>query len=90
MPRDRHGNWEVEVALLYAEARGWRVEPTPGHALGRLCGPSEKSADRDDAFEVMSVWSSPKSAHQHARQIRRVVDRGNTVTAQQVKPHAGV
>lgn len=88
MPRERHDNWEVEVALLYAENRGWQVEPTPGHALGRLRAPSTVAASRRDAFRLISIWSSPKSAHQHARQIRRVVDLASEGVGQGVRVHA--
>ncbi|WP_290523691.1 hypothetical protein [Alcanivorax sp.] len=78
MPRDRHGDWEVEVALLYAQANGWRVEPGAGPAHGRLRrlenGKENGKESGDVAFSVMCIWQAPKSAHRHAMQIRRAVD----------------
>lgn len=36
MTRPRHSKKEVEAALVYAEANGWRVEPASGHAWGNM------------------------------------------------------
>jgi hypothetical protein len=72
MPRPRHPNKEIEAAVKYAEERGWRfIEPGgSAHAWGRLFCPHN---DRDGCR--MSVWSTPRSPENHARQIRRVVAR---------------
>ena len=36
MPRHRHSKKEIEEALTYAEAQGWRIDLASGHAWGRL------------------------------------------------------
>jgi len=64
-----HPKREVERALRYAEERRCAVDKAgrASHAWGRLYAPDGKS--------IMSVWSTPKSAENHARQIRRFADR---------------
>ena len=62
----RHSKKEVNDALDYADQLGLEVEQTPaGHKWGRImcrCG----------AF--VSIWSTPRSPHNHGRQLRRWVD----------------
>ena len=70
MARSRHPDKEIEAAIAYAEQRGWRVVPVSGHAWGRLyCA----QADRDGC--MVSVWSTPRSAGNHARDLIRAIDR---------------
>lgn len=70
MARPRHPNKEIEAAVAYAEALGWRVVPISGHAWDRLyC----RWAGRDGC--MVSVWSTPRNAENHARAIRRDVAR---------------
>jgi len=70
MARARHPDKEIEEAVAYAEQLGWRVIPVSGHAWGRLyCA----HADRDGC--MVSVWSTPRSAGNHARSIVRAVNR---------------
>jgi hypothetical protein len=70
MARKRHPDKEIEEAVAYAEGLGWRVIPISGHAWGRLyCA----HADRDGC--MISVWSTPRSAGNHARDIIRAVSR---------------
>lgn len=70
MARLRHPNKEIEAAVAYAEASGWRVVPISGHAWGRLYF---RWADRDGC--MVSVWSTPRNAENHAKAIRRDVAR---------------
>ena len=70
MTRPRHPKSEIEKAIQYAEELGWSVELSNGHAWGRLFCPQ---CTRDGC--IVSVWSTPKSPENHARQIRKVVDR---------------
>jgi hypothetical protein len=67
MPRHRHRKKEVEEALQPAEAAGWMVVSTgAGHHWGvARCG----------AGCSVSVWSTPRDAGNHAKDIRRGVDR---------------
>lgn len=75
MPRKRHSKKDIEEALVYAESHGWRIEPATGHAWGRLYCPYNSADCRCGEYCVISIWSTPKSATNHARQIRRVIDR---------------
>jgi hypothetical protein len=68
--RPRHPKQEIEDAVAYAEAQGWTWLKVHGHAWGKLhC----EHHDRDGCTEF--VWSTPRSPGNHARQIRRAVDR---------------
>lgn len=68
MARSRHPNKEVEDAVQYAEQQGWTVRPL-GHWGRVFCA----HADRDGC--QFGVNGTPKNAGNHARQIRRAVDR---------------
>jgi hypothetical protein len=67
--RKRHTSKEVEKVVAYAESLGWRVVEGSGHAWAYLYCPR---ADRSGC--KIGVWSTPRSAENHARQIRRQVD----------------
>jgi len=68
MTRARHPKPEVENAVQYAEAKGWRFRKM-GH-WGRLfCA----HADRDGC--QVGVNGTPRNAGNHASQIVRAVDR---------------
>ena len=68
--RTRHTSKEIEAAVAYAESKGWTLIPAKGHAWGILRCPR---ARRDGCS--MSVYSAPRSAENHADDIRRFVDR---------------
>lgn len=74
MRRARHPKKEVEQALWHAEQHGWRVEPGGSHAWGRMYCPHRLPECRCGKFCIASIWSTPKNAGVHARQLRRVVD----------------
>ena len=69
--RPRHPRKEIEGAVVYAESKGW-VFKSPGssaHCWGRIkCPAGERGGC------IISVWSTPSSAENHARQIKRRVD----------------
>lgn len=68
MTRPRHSKKEVEEAIQYAEAKGWRLREM-GH-FGRLfCA----KADRDGC--QVGVNGTPRDNDNHAKQIKRAVDR---------------
>jgi hypothetical protein len=69
MSRSRHPNKHIEAAIAYAEALGWSVVGSGGHAWGRLFCPHHTPEGC-----IISVWSTPRSPENHARQIRRRVD----------------
>lgn len=69
--RPKHPNKEIELAIKYAESKGWRYfsSGSSAHAWGRLLCPLATTEGH-----AMSIWSTPKSPENHARQIRRNVD----------------
>ncbi len=74
MARKKHSKKEIENALVYAEAQGWRVEVGGSHAWGKIYCPFNDKQCHCGDFCVSSIWSTPKNATNHAKQIRRVVD----------------
>lgn len=69
MPRNKHPDKEIEDALQQAESDGWSVKTCSGHAWGTLRCPNNDKACRCGVFCQMSVWSTPKSPGNHARQL---------------------
>jgi hypothetical protein len=68
--RPRHPDKDIEEAVQYAEANGWIWTPSGGHAWGVLwCPLGQRGGCR------FGVWSTPRNPHNHARFIRRQVDR---------------
>lgn len=71
MPSRRHPKKDVEDALAEAEESGWRVESTrKGHRWGVTRCPEQSR----DGCQV-SIWSTQRSPENHAKQLRRAVDR---------------
>ncbi|MGJ3262312.1 MAG: hypothetical protein ACFE0R_03665 [Salinarimonas sp.] len=68
LTRPRHPDKEIEAAVAYAEARGWRFRPQ-GH-WGRLYCPHRQR----DGCRV-GVFGTPRDPGSHARDIKRTVDR---------------
>lgn len=68
--RPRHPNGEIERVIQYAEELGWTVRMSSGHGWGRLYCPL-----RSREGCIVSVWSTPRSAGNHARQVRNAIDR---------------
>lgn len=75
MARRKHPKAPIEAALKHAESKGWRVEQGGGHAWGRMYCPFNDRECRCGDFCITSIWSTPRNAHNHARQIRRAVDK---------------
>ncbi len=71
MLRKQHPNKEIEAAIQYAEAHGWRYKKAgnSAHAWGRLLCLLET---REGC--MMSIWSTPRNPYNHAEQIRRRVN----------------
>ncbi|MEM9007224.1 MAG: hypothetical protein AAGE59_27310 [Cyanobacteria bacterium P01_F01_bin.86] len=74
MARKTHPNKEIEAALQYAEAHGWKVVPGGGHCWGKLRCPINDSDCRNQMFCSNSIWSTPRNAQRHARDIRKWVN----------------
>jgi hypothetical protein len=82
MARKQHPKKEIELALRHAEQHGWRVQQGGAHAWGKMYCPYDNDACRCGEFCITSIWSTPKSAGNHARQLRRVVDHCAFIKAQ--------
>lgn len=69
---NKHPSKEIQHAIEYAIQKGWRYVGTgnSAHAFCRLYCP-EKSRNGCS----MSVWSTPRSTENHAKQIVRNVDK---------------
>jgi len=78
MPRRSHTKQEIEDALRYAESRGWRIEVGGSHAWGKMYCPYNDKECRCGEFCIVSIWSTPKNAGTHAKQIKRVVNNCST------------
>ncbi len=74
MTRKKHSKKEVEQALVYAEKQGWRIEVGGSHAWGKIYCPYNDRDCRCGEFCIACIWSSPRNAANHAKQIKRVVD----------------
>jgi hypothetical protein len=72
--RSRHPRKEIEAALRYAEAHGWRIEEGGAHAWGRMFCPRNSKDCRCGEFCISSIAGTPRSSGNHAKQLRRVVD----------------
>lgn len=66
--RPRHPKKQIEEAVSYAEGKNWTVK-MQGH-WGRLYCPQ---ADREGC--QVGVFGTPRDDDNHARQIKRAVDR---------------
>ena len=60
MSRPRHPDKHIEGAVQYAEALGWRVEMSEGHAWGHLLCPR---STREGC--IIPVWSTPRVPENH-------------------------
>ncbi|OGT36976.1 MAG: hypothetical protein A3F11_09400 [Gammaproteobacteria bacterium RIFCSPHIGHO2_12_FULL_37_14] len=69
--RKKQQNKVIEKGIQYAEAHKWRYKKAGGsaHAWGRMLCPLK---ERNGCS--MSIWSTPRDADVHAKQIRRRVD----------------
>jgi hypothetical protein len=75
MGRRAHPVREIEDALQYTESRGWRVTVGGSHAWGRMYCPYNDRACRLGEFCITSIWSTPRTPGNHARALRRIIDR---------------
>lgn len=75
MPRKCHPNAEIADAIKYAEDNGWQVKLSNGHAWGRIFCPYNDKDCRCGEHCITSIWSTPRNPRDHARKIRKVVDK---------------
>lgn len=71
----KHPNKHIREAIEYAVENGWDVVDTgkSGHAFCRL------KCNVGHAEHLFSVWSTPKSPENHAKQIKTKVKQCNGV-----------
>lgn len=74
MARNKHSKKEIEEALKYAEENNWIVKVGGSHAWGKIYCPYNDKNCRCGEFCITSIWSTPKSPTNHAKQIKRIVD----------------
>lgn len=76
MSRRKHPKKEIEEALEYAESKGWLVENSKGngHAWGKMYCPNNDATCRCGEYCITSINSTPRSAGNHAKQLKRVID----------------
>ena len=74
MTRRSHPKKEVEESIAYAERHGWRVEVGGSHAWGKIYCPYKDGECRCGIFCITSIWSTPKNAANHARDLKKVVN----------------
>lgn len=70
-----HPKKEIAAAIAYALSCGWRVEEGGSHTWGQMYCPYNDKDCRCGEFCRVSIWSTPKNPENHAKQIRRVIDR---------------
>lgn len=62
-----HSKKEVREALAYASDRGWTIHPGGSHRWGIIWCPAHE--------HHVTISSTPRNAGDHAKDIRRAVDR---------------
>jgi len=68
-----HKNKHIDAAIAYAVSKGWTyvTRKGKGHAVGILrCGGKDKCHQK-------SVWGTPESPEDHAKDIISLVDKCN-------------
>lgn len=63
MPRHAHPKKEIEQALRYAEAQGWRVVAGGGHCWGKIYCPHNSDECRCGEFCVASLEHTQEPRH---------------------------
>lgn len=77
MARGKHPKAAIEMALQYAEARGWTVRKAgkSAHAWGVLECPNNDPECRCGKFCRNGIWSTPRNTEAHARAIIKWVEK---------------
>ena len=66
---------EIEAALRFAESEKWRIDVGGSHAWGKMFCPFNQETCRCGEFCITSIWSTPRDAENHARALKRVVEK---------------
>lgn len=73
----KHPNKEIRGAIAHAVKQGWTVKEkgSSSHSWGQIYCPNRDLNCRCGEFCITSIWSTPKNPSNHAKQIKRVVDK---------------
>lgn len=71
----KHPNKEINAAIEYAKSKDWKVETCNGHAWGQMFCPKNSPECRCGEHCITSIWSTPRNPEDHARKLRRIVDK---------------
>ena len=77
MTRKKHPYKEIEKALCHAETKGWRIQQSKGsaHSWGQMLCPLNNAYCRAGRYCRLSIWSTPKSPFDHARNLMKIVNK---------------
>lgn len=75
LKRAKHASKEIEAALRFAESEKWRVDVGGSHAWGKMFCPFNQETCRCGEFCITSIWSTPRDAENHARALKKVVEK---------------
>jgi hypothetical protein len=78
LARQKHKNKEIEEVLQYAEQNGWTIEvhnKSKSHAWGIMKCINNDSNCWNGIYCSTSIWSTPKNSTNHAKQLKRIVDK---------------
>nr|WP_314267714.1 hypothetical protein [uncultured Moellerella sp.] len=70
----KHPNKHIQAAIEYALIRGWIWVP-PGNSSHAFCRLRCGTLEYEHQAHQFSVWSTPLSPENHAKQIWRKVDK---------------
>ncbi len=73
----KHPSKEIREAISYAVKQGWTVKEASSrsHSWGQIYCPYRDSNCRCGEFCITSIWTTPRNPSNHAKQIKRVVER---------------
>jgi hypothetical protein len=68
-----HPNKEIQAVITYAEGLGWIIMKggSSSHAWGKMRCPEGTR----EGCPQRSIWSTPRNPTQHARQLKRFIDK---------------
>jgi len=78
MARNKHKSKEIEETLKYAEMNGWTIvvhNKSKSHAWGVMQCANNNTNCWNGIHCSTSIWSTPKNTHNHARQLKKIVDK---------------
>jgi len=75
LKRTKHPRQSIERAIQYAESQNWRIQMGGSHAWGKMYCPFNQESCRCGEFCITSIWSTPRSDENHAKALKRVVEK---------------